>query len=116
VQLSCMGARVHDCGHWAGRGRGWKIGAWCVTGCSTLTPTPLPVRSPLAWMRKTAGGLEPFDRHDWTVDRCGQEVRYVIDFYFHEHKAGTPEVGEGSVESAPCVPLTANAACRRCWA
>lgn len=23
----------------------------------------------------------PFDRHDWTVDRCGEEVRYVIDFY-----------------------------------
>ena len=26
------------------------------------------------------------------MDRCGQEVRYVIDFYFHEHAAGTPEV------------------------
>ena len=24
----------------------------------------------------------PFDRHDWFVDRCGQEtVRYVIDYY-----------------------------------
>lgn len=23
----------------------------------------------------------PFDRHDWTVDRCGTRVRYVIDFY-----------------------------------
>ena len=23
----------------------------------------------------------PFDRHDWVVDRNGQEVRYVIDFY-----------------------------------
>jgi len=23
----------------------------------------------------------PFDRHDWTVDRCGTEVRYVIDYY-----------------------------------
>eukprot|EP00887_Chlorella_sp_A99_P006837 scaffold2.g6837.t1 len=23
----------------------------------------------------------PFDRHDWVVDRCGKEVRYVIDFY-----------------------------------
>ena len=23
----------------------------------------------------------PFDRHDWTVDRCGQEVRYIIDYY-----------------------------------
>lgn len=23
----------------------------------------------------------PFDRHDWVVDRCGRQVRYVIDFY-----------------------------------
>ena len=23
----------------------------------------------------------PFDRHDWIVDRCGQQVRYIIDFY-----------------------------------
>ena len=35
----------------------------------------------------------PFDRHDWFVDRCGEEVRYVIDFYFDDEKAGSPEVG-----------------------
>lgn len=23
----------------------------------------------------------PFDRHDWTIDRCGEEVRYIIDYY-----------------------------------
>merc|ERR1719382_303099 len=23
----------------------------------------------------------PFDRHDWTVDRCGREVRYILDYY-----------------------------------
>ena len=23
----------------------------------------------------------PFDRHDWIIDRCGQQVRYVIDYY-----------------------------------
>jgi len=23
----------------------------------------------------------PFDRHDWLVDRCGREVRYIIDYY-----------------------------------
>lgn len=23
----------------------------------------------------------PFDRHDWVVDRCGQPVRYIIDYY-----------------------------------
>ena len=51
------------------------------------------------------GGQLPFDRHDWYVDRCGQEVRYVIDFYFHEEKAGTPEVGWAHVSCfyCPCV-------------
>ena len=23
----------------------------------------------------------PFDRHDWTVDRCGKKLRYIIDYY-----------------------------------
>ena len=27
------------------------------------------------------GGLRPFDRHDWTVDRGGEKIRYIIDFY-----------------------------------
>ncbi len=49
-------------------------------------------RSPLAWLRQALGGPAPFDRHDWVVDRCGREVRYVIDFYFYDDKAGTPEV------------------------
>lgn len=47
--------------------------------------------SPLARLRQLLGGPLPFDRHDWFVDRCGKEVRYVIDFYFNEDKAGTPE-------------------------
>jgi cytochrome c heme-lyase len=25
--------------------------------------------------------VPPFDRHDWTVDRCGKQIEYVIDFY-----------------------------------
>ncbi len=48
--------------------------------------------SPLARLKSWAGGPLPFDRHDWWVDRCGQEVRYVIDFYYHEEKGGTPDV------------------------
>lgn len=48
--------------------------------------------SPLARMKSWLGGPLPFDRHDWYVDRCGREVRYVIDFYFDEDKAGTPDV------------------------
>lgn len=37
--------------------------------------------TPKARMVGLLGGGKPFDRHDWTVDRCGQEVRYVIDYY-----------------------------------
>ncbi|KXZ52772.1 hypothetical protein GPECTOR_8g161 [Gonium pectorale] len=50
--------------------------------------------SPLAWIRNMLGGPAPFDRHDWIVDRCGREVRYVIDFYFYDEKAGTPQAFE----------------------
>jgi cytochrome c heme-lyase len=46
--------------------------------------------SPLAFARKLLTGETPFDRHDWYVDRNGKQVRYVIDYYFHEEKAGTP--------------------------
>lgn len=37
--------------------------------------------SPRARMRSWIGYELPFDRHDWIVDRCGQEVRYIIDYY-----------------------------------
>lgn len=37
--------------------------------------------SPRARFRSWLGYELPFDRHDWIVDRCGKEVRYVIDYY-----------------------------------
>jgi len=37
--------------------------------------------SPRARIRHMMGYELPFDRHDWIVDRCGKEVRYVIDYY-----------------------------------
>jgi len=37
--------------------------------------------SPRARFRGLLGYEMPFDRHDWIVDRCGQDVRYVIDYY-----------------------------------
>jgi len=37
--------------------------------------------SPKARFLNLMGYKLPFDRHDWIVDRCGQEVRYIIDFY-----------------------------------
>ncbi|KXL43477.1 hypothetical protein M433DRAFT_155871 [Acidomyces richmondensis BFW] len=39
-----------------------------------LTPKAL-------WNTWVRGYTEPFDRHDWVVDRCGKHVDYVIDFY-----------------------------------
>ena len=39
-------------------------------------------RSPKSFLLGLFYGVErPFDRHDWTVGRCGREVRYVIDYY-----------------------------------
>lgn len=37
--------------------------------------------SPRAKIRNWLGYSLPFDRHDWVVDRCGKEVRYIIDYY-----------------------------------
>ncbi|XP_065898016.1 holocytochrome c-type synthase-like [Dysidea avara] len=37
--------------------------------------------SPRARIRSWLGYELPFDRHDWVIDRCGKEVRYVIDYY-----------------------------------
>ncbi|KAJ3229419.1 hypothetical protein HDU81_005388 [Chytriomyces hyalinus] len=37
--------------------------------------------TPKARILNLFGYKLPFDRHDWVVDRCGKEVRYVIDFY-----------------------------------
>ena len=36
-----------------------------------------------ARIRTWLGAPMPFDRHDWTIDRCGTHVRYIID-YFHD--------------------------------
>ncbi|XP_058788770.1 holocytochrome c-type synthase [Phymastichus coffea] len=37
--------------------------------------------SPRARIRYFLGYGYPFDRHDWIVDRCGKNIRYVIDYY-----------------------------------
>ncbi|KAI8354913.1 cytochrome c and c1 heme-lyase [Mortierella sp. GBAus27b] len=41
--------------------------------------------SPKARFFGLFGAEKPFDRHDWVVDRCGKEVRYVIDYYGGQH-------------------------------
>ncbi|XP_071398895.1 holocytochrome c-type synthase-like [Centroberyx affinis] len=47
--------------------------------------------SPRARLRSWMGYELPFDRHDWIVDRCGKEVRYVIDYYDGEINKDTYE-------------------------
>lgn len=42
--------------------------------------------TPRAWIKLYLWGqLPPFDRHDWTINRCGKEIEYVIDFYNGEN-------------------------------
>lgn len=43
---------------------------------------------------RTALGLAPmpFDRHDWVIDRCGTEIRYIIDYYDASAKASDDKV------------------------
>lgn len=49
--------------------------------------------TPRAWFRSALLGYSrPFDRHDWTVDRCGKTVDYVIDFYHEESEALGPNI------------------------
>ncbi|RPB16007.1 cytochrome c and c1 heme-lyase [Morchella conica CCBAS932] len=47
--------------------------------------------TPKARMRVLFGYHAPFDRHDWTVDRCGKKIDYVIDFYSGKHDPKQPE-------------------------
>eukprot|EP00455_Lapot_gusevi_P047958 TRINITY_DN6573_c0_g4_i1.p1 TRINITY_DN6573_c0_g4~~TRINITY_DN6573_c0_g4_i1.p1 ORF type:complete len:184 (+),score=20.14 TRINITY_DN6573_c0_g4_i1:36-554(+) len=43
----------------------------------------IPVSEPTIKARflKLIGRDVPFDRHDYLVDRCGTEVRYIVEFY-----------------------------------
>ncbi|OBA27765.1 cytochrome c and c1 heme-lyase [Hanseniaspora valbyensis NRRL Y-1626] len=49
--------------------------------------------TPRAMIRTYLLGYEkPFDRHDWTVNRCGKQIDYVIDFYSEDDPTGQPQV------------------------
>lgn len=61
----------------------WETAHKTICGSVTLSrfmgrPRDL---SPRARFWSLLGSPRPFDRHDWTVDRCGRSVRYVIDYY-----------------------------------
>ncbi|ORZ12732.1 cytochrome c/c1 heme lyase-domain-containing protein [Absidia repens] len=47
--------------------------------------------TPKARIRSWLGYNLPFDRHDWTVDRCGEKVTYVIDFYAGKQDPKKPQ-------------------------
>ncbi|KAI7899893.1 cytochrome c/c1 heme-lyase [Cokeromyces recurvatus] len=46
--------------------------------------------TPKARIRSWFGYALPFDRHDWVVDRCGEKVTYVIDFYTGKQDPNKP--------------------------
>lgn len=46
--------------------------------------------TPKARARALFGYSPPFDRHDWTVMRCGKEVTYLLDFYRGQSTPGKP--------------------------
>ena len=50
-------------------------------------PTDL---SPKAYLQSMVGYSAPYDRHDWIIDRCGRDVRYVIDFYDGQRHPSLP--------------------------
>jgi cytochrome c heme-lyase len=46
---------------------------------------------------------KPFDRHDWVVDRCGKEVRYVIDYYGQQPSSADDNEAVMFVDARPAV-------------
>lgn len=49
--------------------------------------------TPRAWIRSQILGFsKPFDRHDWSVDRCGKSIDYVIDFYSEDNESSGPQI------------------------
>jgi len=56
--------------------------------------------SPRARIRGWMGYELPFDRHDWIIDRCGQEVRYIIDYYDGDLDPGSHRFAQLDVRPA----------------
>jgi len=56
--------------------------------------------SPRARIRGWMGYELPFDRHDWVIDRCGKEVRYIIDYYDGDLDPGSHRFAQLDVRPA----------------
>lgn len=76
--------------HNANNEQAWKeVLKWEAFHCSECPEGPRLMKfggkakefSPRARFRSWLGYELPFDRHDWIVDRCGKQVRYIIDYY-----------------------------------
>jgi hypothetical protein len=56
----------------------------------------------------------PYDRHDWTINRCGTDVNYIIDYYAAgdaaEEAAPAPAAAASSSSSSSSSSATAAAA------
>lgn len=66
--------------------------------------------SPKARWRQLQGYGEPFDRHDWYVDRCGKTVKYVIDFYDGASAKEQNYVNQTSKQQDVCIYIDARPA------
>jgi len=63
--------------------------------------------SPKARLKYMLGLVsKPFDRHDWTVDRCGKEVRYILDYYDVAEKRAEDKVPQlHDLSSVPSIEI-----------
>ncbi|KAJ1677296.1 Cytochrome c1 heme lyase [Spiromyces aspiralis] len=59
--------------------------------------------TPKARLRSLFGYQKPFDRHDWTIDRCGKDVTYVIDFYEGKRDSKNPNMPSFYLDVRPAV-------------
>ena len=59
--------------------------------------------SPKARFLGMLGYELPFDRHDWVVDRCGEHVRYVIDYYSGAPDPDSPKPVAVHIDARPAL-------------
>ncbi|KAI7856988.1 cytochrome c/c1 heme-lyase [Circinella umbellata] len=62
--------------------------------------------TPKARLYSWFGYKLPFDRHDWVVDRCGEKITYVIDFYSGKQDPRRPESVSFYLDVRPAVSLS----------
>lgn len=61
--------------------------------------------TPKARLYVLLGYHAPFDRHDWTIDRCGKKIDYVIDFYSGKRDPKNPGIPSFYLDVRPKVSV-----------